>query len=121
MSSRKKPPLPLLETFQAVLPKDRRAQKRKLFGNPCCFVNGTMFTGVHEDQLIVRLPDRQRARLLSIEGAQIFEPMKGRPMPEYVRVPPAMLENRRQLRGWVKRAFEYCSSLPKSSATRTGR
>jgi TfoX/Sxy family transcriptional regulator of competence genes len=108
----KKAPHQLLETFTAVLPKDRRAEQKRLFGNPCCFVNGTMFTGVHEDQLIVRLSEPQRARLLTIEGAAIFEPMKGRPMTEFVRVPPAMLENRRQLRGWVRRAFDYCAKLP---------
>ncbi len=112
MTPKKSPEL--IETFRAVLPRDRRVQAKKLFGNPCGFVNGNMFTGVHEDQLILRLPELERARLLRIEGAAIFEPMKGRPMDEYVRVPPAMLANRRQLRGWVKRAFDYASSLPAS-------
>ena len=110
---------PLLATFDAVLPRDERVEQRKLFGNPCGYVNGNMFTSVHQDQWIVRLPEAQRRTLLGVEGASIFEPMKGRPMLEFVRVPTAMLANRRQLKGWVKRAFEYCSSLPVNEPKRS--
>lgn len=85
---------------------------RKLFGNPCGYVNGNMFTSVHEERWIVRLSGPERARLLDVEGAEIFEPLKGKPMAEYVRVPVAIVRDRRKLRGWLKRAFEYCVSLP---------
>lgn len=111
------PPL-LLQAFEAVLPADARVERRKLFGNPCGFVNGNMFTGLHEDQWIVRLSEPQRAKLLGMDGASIFEPMKGRPMLEYVRVPSGMFTNPRQLKGWVKRAFDYCATLPPKDAKR---
>lgn len=111
MSTKRTAPT-LAASFEALLPRDERIQKRTLFGNPCGFVNGTMFTSVHESHWIVRLPDASRARLLGVEGAAIFEPLKGRPMPEYVRVPPTMAANRRRLRGWIKRAFDYCAGLP---------
>ena len=104
----------LSETFRAVLPADRRAEHKKLFGNPCCFVNGTMFTSVHEGALIVRLSPTARARLLKMEGAAVFEPLRGRPMTEYVRVPAAMLEDPASLRDWVQRAFDYCAKLPRA-------
>lgn len=108
----RKSPQVLIDTFNAVLPKDERAQSRKMFGYPCCFVNGNMFTGLHQENLIVRLPERQRERLLRVDGAVVFEPMAGRPMSEYVTVPPTMLANKRQLRSWVKKAFDYGLTLP---------
>lgn len=112
-------PAPLSQVFEAVLPRDARVERRKLFGNPCGFVNGNLFTGVHEEQWIVRLSEPQREQLLGMAGAAIFEPMKGRPMVEFVRVPSTMLQNQRQLKGWVKRAFDYCSSLPSQGPKRS--
>jgi TfoX/Sxy family transcriptional regulator of competence genes len=98
--------------FEGLLPRDPRVEVRKLFGNPCGYVNGTMFTSVHEQRWIVRLAADERARLLDVEGAEIFEPLKGKPMPEYVRIPAVIADDRRKLRAWVKRAFEYCVTLP---------
>ncbi|MSP24580.1 MAG: TfoX family protein [Myxococcales bacterium] len=102
----------IAETFARALPTDERAIARTLFGSPCCFVNGNMFAGAHREELFLRLPVDQRGRFLRQSGARVFEPIAGRPMREYVSVPSTMLENRRQLRGWVKRAFDYALTLP---------
>ncbi len=104
-------PPELLASFDAVVPGPP-AVRRKMFGYPAAFVNGNMFMGLFRDQMILRLPEAERKELLSIEEARPFEPMPGRPMREYVAVPPAMIERQKALSVWVKKAYAYGSSLP---------
>lgn len=98
--------------FAAALPDDPRIERRVMFGYPCAFVNGQMFTGTHEQNIVVRLPEAERAKLLRQDGAAPFVPMPGRPMKEYVAVPPAMLDKPARLRGWMDKALAYAASLP---------
>lgn len=102
----------LVETFQTAVPDGPGVERRQMFGYPCAFVNGNKFPGLHEERLIVRLPEGQRAELLAADGAAVFEPTKGRPMREYVVVPPAMLDDEKALRTWMRRARDYAASLP---------
>ncbi|MBI4493066.1 MAG: TfoX/Sxy family protein [Chloroflexi bacterium] len=116
-----KAPESLVQTFDAALPEDARVERRKMFGYPCAFVGGNMFAGLHEARLIVRLPEEARETLLALEGACSFEPMAGRPMREYVVVPPQVVADPAALREWVGQAFTYGSTLaPKSGEKRTG-
>src|SRR5438128_697373 len=111
----KKSPPTLVELFNEVVPGS--AESRKMFGYPAAFVNGNMVMGLHEDRMILRLPEESREELLKIRGAATFEPMPGRPMREYTVVPPSILGNRAKLSGWVARALAYGASLqPKKSA-----
>jgi TfoX/Sxy family transcriptional regulator of competence genes len=90
-----------------------------MFGYPAAFVGGNMFTALHEHRLIVRLPENARAEL-TFRGGTSFAPM-GRPMREYLVVPPAMEPDRRALRTWMSRALDYAATLPKKkSAARRG-
>ncbi len=82
-----------------------------MFGYPCAFVNGNMFSGLHEENLIVRLPEAEQESLLRVAGARPFEVM-GRRMREYVAVPPAMYEQPASLRRWLAAAFAYAAELP---------
>jgi TfoX/Sxy family transcriptional regulator of competence genes len=111
MAWRKSPP-ELIAAFDAALPDDRRVQRRKMFGYPCAFTGGNMFTGLHQENLIVRLPEEERARLLREPGAAVFEPMPGRQMKQYVAVPPEVIEDGEELRGWMTIALDYAASLP---------
>lgn len=108
----RKSPSELVEAFQRALPDDPRAERRTMFGYPCSFVNGNMYTGLHQESMVVRLPPEAREELLKVPGAAPFIPMPGRPMKEYVAVPPAMLQKPKDLKAWVARAFEYAASLP---------
>lgn len=110
----------LVETFEAVRPR-APAEARQMFGYPCCFVNGNMFMGLHEDRMILRLDETERERLLAMEGAEPFEPMPGRPMREYVVVPPALLTDHPTLRGWVDRSLAYARALPPKGKAATGK
>lgn len=107
----KKAPPELVELLEEILPKDPRAERRKMFGYPCSFVNGNLWIGLHEHNLLLRLDEKSRAELLELPDARVFEPLPGRVMREYVVVPEALLEEPRELRGWVKRAFTYALSL----------
>jgi len=112
----RKSPQELIDLFQSVMPGPPAAQ-RKMFGYPAGFVNGNMFMGLFQDDMILRLPESGRQALLKVDGAKIFEPMPGRPMREYVAVPPRVIANQKELTSWVSRAFEYGASLKPKSKT----
>jgi TfoX/Sxy family transcriptional regulator of competence genes len=112
MPSWEKAPPELVERFHAALPDDPRVERRKMFGYDCAFVKGQMFAGLFQRDMMMRLAEADRGALLAIPGAARFEPMPGRPMKEYVRVPPALLGDRHALAGWVRRSFAYAASLP---------
>jgi len=115
---RRSPP-ELVEAFDATLPDDPRIERRQMFGFPAAFTGGHLFTGLHQADILVRLTEADRAKLLAEPGARVFEPMAGRPMREYVLVPPALHSDRRALRGWMMRALEFTASMPpKKAATK---
>ncbi|HYK87126.1 MAG TPA: TfoX/Sxy family protein [Acidobacteriota bacterium] len=107
-----KSPAQLVELFarlQAGLPPE--AEKRKMFGYPCSFVNGQMFAGLHQTNMVLRLGEEDRAEFLRQAGAEIFEPMPGRIMKEYVVVPASLKREEEVLLKWTVRAFSYAKSL----------
>lgn len=106
----RKPSEELIKLFEEITPGPP-ATAKKMFGFPAAFVNGNMFMGLHQEDMILRLPEGPRAELLKM-NARIFEPMPGRPMREYVIVPPSLLRDRNKLSSWVQKALEYGSSLP---------
>ncbi len=106
----KKPSAALLETFDAVVP-GAPAERRLMFGFPAAFVNGHMFLSLFEEQLVLRLDEGPR-QALTATGARAFEPMKGRPMKEYVVAPAALVADRAALAKWVDKALAYGRSLP---------
>ncbi len=87
-------------------------ESRKMFGYPCAFVNGNMFAGLHEVGLVIRLPETERQTFLKLKGASQFEPMPGRFMREYVVAPADMAGHPEVVAKWIRKAYEYGSSLP---------
>ena len=102
----------LVDLFLSLVPDDPDAELRRMFGCPCLFLGGNMFAGIHQEDLFVRLSADDRAALLAVAGARQFEPMAGRPMREYVCVPPAMLTEQAALEEWVARALANAHALP---------
>jgi hypothetical protein len=118
-----KPPQPaLVELFEKLLP-ETGGERRRMFGCPCGFIRGNMFTGLFEDKLFVRLAPADHAALLAEEGAEPFDPMGGRPMREYVVVPAAWLEGDADevLHAWVSKAARYAKTLPSKPSRNVGR
>ena len=103
---------PWIKELFASLVEGIACEQRSMFSYPCAFVNGQMFSGVFGDSLIVRLDEIQRAELLLEPGTQIFDPMGGRPMREYVQLTDAMLEDEEALLAWIRKGFAFASSLP---------
>lgn len=106
----KKSPPALIETFDAVLP-GAPAERRSMFGYPAAFVNGNLFMSLFEDELVLRLAEGPRQALLAA-GGKTFEPMKGRPMKEYVAAPEELVGDRAALGKWAAKALAYGQSLP---------
>jgi TfoX/Sxy family transcriptional regulator of competence genes len=108
----KKAPESLVLRFGQALPRDPAIERRSMFGYPCAFFQGHMFCGLFEDQFIVRLPEAERVAFLKQPGAKVFEPMPGRPMKEYVLIPPAVVERDALLGGWLRQSLDYVGGLP---------
>ena len=109
----KKPPEEMVELLDGVIPQGPEpVQFKQMFGAPCYWTNGNMFAALHQDDMIVRLSEEDRAALLAEPGAHLFEPMEGRPMKEYVVFPEAMLADREALRTWLARGLAYTATLP---------
>ena len=111
-----KAPAALVEAFSAALNGFPDADRRPMFGYPAAFANGNMWTGLHATGWVIRLPDADRTELLGLEGAQRFEPMPGREMRGYALLPPAVIQNPAQLRGWLERAWMAALALPPKEA-----
>jgi TfoX/Sxy family transcriptional regulator of competence genes len=85
-------------------------ERRQLFGAPCWFTGGNMFTGVFGEDIFIRLSEADRAEA-SRAGAMPFQPVKGRTMREYAILPAALLAEA-TLTPWLKKSYTYTSSLP---------
>jgi TfoX/Sxy family transcriptional regulator of competence genes len=108
--------------FETLLPIDERIVTRPMFGHKAAFVSGHMFAGTFGKHVFVRLDEPSRLELLSVAGAAPFEPMKGRPMKEYVQLPESLLDEPVRAKAWLERALHWVATLPakggkKGSAT----
>lgn len=105
-------PMEHIRLFQEMLQAFPPVQMRQMFGYPCAFLQGQMFTGLFQDSFILRLSAEDRAQFLRLDGALPFEPMPGRPMKEYVVLPERLLTQKETLHRWLEKAFAYAGSLP---------
>ncbi len=87
------------------------ADRREVFGYPSCVRHGNMFMGLYEDSLILRLAEPDKAEFLSRYGGELFDPLPGRPMKEYVVVPPTLVGSA-EIEDWVRRSLAYAEQLP---------
>jgi hypothetical protein len=77
-----------------------------------------MFAGLFAKQMFVRLAAEERQSLMTKQDAMPFEPMPGRPMKDYVVVPPALLTRETALKDLIARALAFGASLaPKIKKT----
>ena len=84
----------LVALFTELVPKDPEVTQKKMFGWPCCFVNGNLFAGLHKESMIFRLSDADRLAFLRLDGAADFEPMLGRKMKGYTTLRNPMRRDR---------------------------
>jgi TfoX/Sxy family transcriptional regulator of competence genes len=106
--------------FHAALPKDPRVETRKMFGGVAASVNGNVFAGLFGRSTMLLLPDADRARALSLDGAAPFDPMgDGRARSDKIMLPESMMSAPAELRRWIAKAFNAALTLPvKTKAAR---
>jgi TfoX/Sxy family transcriptional regulator of competence genes len=106
------------EFFRSIIPDDARITIRPMFGNISAFVNGNMFTGLFGNDLFVRLPEESRKEILERKGASLLEPMKGKPMKEYVVIPKVWQNQHEIVKEWIARSLDWTSKLPPKKTTK---
>jgi TfoX/Sxy family transcriptional regulator of competence genes len=112
MSKWEKSPEALVQLFDRVLPEGSNIERRKMFGYPCAFVNGNMFAGLFAKQMFVRLSAEARLSMIAEHNAKPLEPMPGRPMKDYIVVPPALMIHETAFRALIAQALAFGTSLP---------
>ena len=91
--------------FTKLVPDGPTVTLRPMFGNLAAFVNGNMFAGLFGEDLFVRLPADESAKVRK-EGGRDFAPMAGRPMNGYVTVPGTWRTKPAAARVWIATALE---------------
>ena len=102
--------------FTKLVPGDPTVTLRPMFGNLAAFVNGNMFAGLFGEDLFVRLPDDESARVRK-QGGRDFAPMAGRPMKGYVTVPSTWRAKPEPAQGWIVTALDLTGRMPPKVAT----
>lgn len=102
----------LIEKFYEVMKHFGHVELRKMFGYPCAFLNGNMCVGLHQQNLAVRLSEKDRETALKKGDGEIFAPMNGRVMKEYVALSPAIIDSPASLKEFVTLAVSYVEELP---------
>lgn len=108
-------PQELVALFTSVVPAGPGIEHRKMFGFPCAFVNGNMFTGLHQESMIIRLREDDRDEISERHGARPFKPFgpdSKMTMREYVAIPKTILADADAVGAWVMKSVDYASSLP---------
>ncbi len=103
MSTWQRVPPALAALFDVCLPHSADVERRKMFGGPCAFVNGNMFAGLHEDRLLVRLPD---------EAAQRPCVILGKVMKQYALIENALDLSEQEVTDWIARGYRFGQGLP---------
>jgi TfoX/Sxy family transcriptional regulator of competence genes len=97
--------------FAKVVPAGPTVALRPMFGNLAAFVNGNMFAGLFGEDLFVRLPEDESAKVRK-QGGRDFEPMPGRAMRGYVVVPGTWRSQPKAAKGWIQIALELTGRMP---------
>lgn len=111
----------LVERFHTALPQQPEAQPRKMFGYPCCFVNGNFFVGMHEDNFVVRLPGL-KDKFTELASAKPFDPMgTGKGMKDWWVIPPEIAGDEKKLSTFFSATFPEVRKLPAKPAKNQAR
>ena len=82
-----------------------------MFGNASAFVSVNMFYGLFGDDLFIRLPEKDGQEILT-KGGVLLEPMKGRPMEDYVLLPKAWWKQLETIRKWIAKSLDWTAKMP---------
>src|SRR5579859_5188732 len=97
--------------FARLVPDAPAVTLKPMFGQLSAFVNGNMFCGLFGDDLVVRLPELEIAKVKQ-QGGRDFEPMAGRKMGGYVMVPGDWRAKPAPAAALIKRALTVTAGMP---------
>ena len=116
MPNWKKSPESLTQRFQSQLPPHPEVEPKKMFGYACAFVRGNFWIGLHEDNVVIRLPVGLHTRFKAIANAQQFDPMGGRPMTGWYLLPRDVIDDDRKLGALMAETLPSVLALPPKEA-----
>jgi len=102
--------------FAKIVPDEPAVTLRPMFGQMSAFVNGNMFCGIFGEELMVRLPEDEIAKVKK-QGGRDFEPMAGHKMGGYVVVPGDW--RAKPPHALIKRALEVTRMMPAKKPKKT--
>ena len=106
-----KPDQALIGLYEEIASQLAGIEKSKMFGCPCAFVNGNMFFGVFQDQLFLRMGEKEKQELNATFPVEPFSPM-GRMMKGYVLIPLALRSDPARLLNLVQGNLHPCTCAP---------
>ena len=101
----------LAERIRLTVADRRSVTEKKMFGGLAFMLNGYMFCGVTNDDLMARVgPDNYGTALTKAHVREMD--FTGRPMKGYVYVSPEGVESDADLQYWVELCADFVLSLP---------
>lgn len=97
--------------FATLVPDGPTVTLKPMFGQLSAFVNGNMFCGLFGEDLVVRLPEPEIAKVKQ-QGGRDFEPMAGHKMGGYVMLPPGWRDRSAATSTLIKRALAVTGAMP---------
>ena len=86
-----------------------------MFGYPAAFVGGHFFVGLHEDQVVMRLPESLRTMPPELVDAAALDPMRnGKGLKDWLVIPSALVNQPKRL------AALLTAALPQRCRRRNG-
>ena len=102
---------PAQELFHQIAAEMPDAKEGKMFGALCIKApNGKAGVMFWRDYMVFKLPPDALQEALSLDGAQNFDPMDGRPMKEWVQLPYAYSD---MWKNYAEHAMAYVATLKK--------
>jgi hypothetical protein len=105
----------LANRIRWLIGRDPALTERKMFGGLAFLIHGHMaITASRAGGVLVHVEAARADELVATTGATVAQ-MRGRPMPGWLRVCSADLDDDDQLAGWIQLGTEYARSLPAKS------
>ncbi|HSP08732.1 MAG TPA: TfoX/Sxy family protein [Candidatus Dormibacteraeota bacterium] len=104
--------------FAKLVPDGPAVTLKPMFGQLSAFVNGNMFCGLFGEDLVVRLPEPEIAKVKQ-QGGRDFEPLPGRKMGGYVMVPGGWRAKPAPAAALIKRALAVTGAMPAKAPKKT--
>lgn len=104
--------LSLAERIRRILRRRRGITEKKMFGGLAFLVNGNMFCGIVDRELMVRVGPDAYEDALAQPSARVMD-FTGKPLRGYVYVGAAGIREDDDLGRWVSRGHAFGRTLPK--------